>query len=270
MGLFEGKKGIVFGIANDHSIAWAITQELFAEGAEIGFTHLPDKDPARPKNENKIRKLVDPLGAKFVMPCNVTDDEHLDQVFAKTEEEFGKIDFVLHSIAFAPPADLTGPVYNVSRDGFKLSMEISVYSLIAMAGRARGLLNEGGNLLTLSYLGGETVVPGYNLMGLCKAALESAVGYLASEFGPEGKRVNAVSAGPVKTVSASGVGDIKKMFQLYETFSPMRRNITAQEVGRSSMFLMSDYASGISGEVLHVDAGYHCVGAPPLDAFDEK
>ncbi|TWT55447.1 Enoyl-[acyl-carrier-protein] reductase [NADH] FabI [Thalassoglobus neptunius] len=270
MGLFEGKKGIVLGIANDHSIAWAITQQLFAEGAEIGFTHLPDKDPARPKNENKVRKLVDPHGAKFVIPCDVTSDEQLDTVFEKTEQEFGKIDFVLHSIAFAPPADLTGPVYRCSRDGFKLAMEISVYSLIAMAGRAQGLLNEGGSMLTLSYLGGERVIPGYNLMGLCKSALESAVGYLASEFGPEGKRVNAVSAGPVKTVSASGVGDIKKMFQLYETFSPMRRNITAEEVGKSSMFLLSDYASGITGEVLHVDAGYHCVAAPPLDAFDEK
>lgn len=269
MGLFEGKKGLVVGIANDHSIAWAITEQLFKEGAEIGFTHLPDKDAARPKNENKVRKLVDPHGAKFVIPCDVTSDEHLDAVFQRTEAEFGKIDFVLHSVAFAPPADLTGPVYAVSRDGFKLSMEISAYSLIAMAGRAKPLLNPGGSMLTLSYLGGETVIPGYNLMGLCKAALESAVGYLAHELGPEGVRVNALSAGPVKTVSASGVGDIKKMFQLYETFSPLRRNITAEEVGKAAMFLLSDYASGISGEVMHVDSGYHCMGGPPLDAFDK-
>ncbi len=269
MGLFDGKKGLVVGIANDHSIAWAITQQLFKEGAEIGFTHLPDKDAARPKNEKKVRKLVEPLGGKFVIPCDVTKDEDLDAVFKKTEEEFGKIDFVLHSVAFAPPADLTGPVYDVSRDGFKLSMEISAYSLIAMAGRARPILNEGGSILTLSYLGGETVVPGYNLMGLCKAALESAVTYLAHELGPQGVRVNAVSAGPVKTVSASGVGDIKKMFQLYETFSPLRRNITAEEVGKASAFLLSDNASGISGEILHVDSGYHCMGAPPTDAFDK-
>lgn len=268
MGLFEGKKGLVVGIANDHSIAWAITQELFSEGAEIGFTHLPDKDPARPKNEKKVRKLVDPLGAKFVMPCDVTSDEDLDAVFKKTEEEFGKIDFVLHSVAFAPPADLTGPVYNVSRDGFKLSMEISAYSLIAMVGRAKPLLNEGGSVLTLSYLGGETVIPGYNLMGLCKAALESATTYLAHELGPDGVRVNALSAGPVRTVSASGVGDIKKMFKLYETFSPLRRNITAEEVGKAAAFLLSPNAGGISGEVLHVDSGYHCMGGPPLDAFD--
>lgn len=269
MGLFEGKKGIVFGIANDHSIAWAITQELFHEGAEIGFTHLPDKDPARPKNEKKVRKLVDPLGAKFVMPCDVTNDEHLDAVYQKTADEFGKIDFVLHSVAFAPPADLTGPVYEVSRDGFKLAMEISAYSLLAMTGRAKPLLNPGGSVLTLSYLGGEKVIPGYNLMGLCKAALENAVGYLAHELGPDGVRVNALSAGPVKTVSASGVGDIKKMFELYETFSPLRRNITAEEVGKAAMFLLSPSASGISGEVLHVDAGYHCMGGPPLDAFDK-
>jgi enoyl-[acyl-carrier protein] reductase I len=268
MGLFDGKKGLVFGIANDHSIAWAITQELFAQGATIGFTHLPDKDPERPKNANKVKKLVEPLGAKFVVPCDVTNDEHLDAVFAKAQAELGQLDFVLHSVAFAPPDDLTGPVYASSRGGFKLSMEISVYSLIAMAGRAKPLLNPGGSLLTLSYLGGERVIPGYNLMGLCKAALENCVGYLAHELGREcGVRVNALSAGPVKTVSASGVGDINKMFQLYETFSPLKRNITAAEVGKAAMFLLSDLASGISGETLHVDCGYHCMGGPPYDAM---
>ncbi|CAK9012810.1 Enoyl-[acyl-carrier-protein] reductase [NADH] FabI (ENR) (NADH-dependent enoyl-ACP reductase) [Durusdinium trenchii] len=270
MGLFDGKKGVVFGIANERSIAWAITQQLAEQGAEIGFTHLPDKDPARPKNENKVRRLVDPLGAKFVLPCNVQDDEQLDSVFKSIEEQFGKIDFVLHSIAFAPPQDLTGPVYNVSRGGFTTAMDISVYSLIALAGRARPIFNEGGSLLTLTYLGGERVIPGYNLMGLCKAGLESATEYLASEMGPEGLRVNAISAGPVKTISASGVGDFKKMLQLYETFSPLRRNISEEEVGKSGMFLLSDLASGITGETLHVDCGYHVMGGPPLDAFEPK
>ena len=270
MGLFEGKKGVVFGIANERSIAWAITQALHAEGAQMGFTHLPDKDPVRPKNENKVRKLVEPLGAKFVIPCNVQDDAQLDGTFEKIKGEFGNIDFVLHSIAFAPPSDLTGPVYNSSREGFKTAMDISVYSLIAMAQRAKDLLNPGGNLLTLTYLGGERVIPGYNLMGLCKSALESAVEYIASEFGPLGFRANALSAGPVKTISASGVGDFKKMLQLYETFSPLRRNISEEEVGKSGMFLMSDYASGITGETLHVDCGYHIMGGPPLDAFGNQ
>lgn len=270
MGLFHGKKGLVFGIANERSIAWAITQELHAEGAEMGFTHLPDKDPARPKNEKKVRKLVDPLGAKFVLPCNVQRDEDLDAVFTQAEETFGKLDFLIHSVAFAPPQDLTGPVYAVSREGFQAAMDISVYSLIAMAGRAQPIMNPGGSLLTLTYLGGERVIPGYNLMGLCKAALENAVIYLASELGRDQVRVNALSAGPVKTISASGVGDFKKMLQLYETFSPLRRNISEAEVGKAAMFLLSEYASGITGETLHVDSGYHVMGGPPLDAFNQQ
>ncbi len=270
MGLFTGKKGVVFGIANERSIAWAITQALHAEGAEIGFTHLPDKDPVRPKNENKVRKLVDPLNAKFVIPCDVTKDEDMDASYKVIAEQFGKIDFVLHSVAFAPPADLTGPVYASSREGFKTAMDISVYSLIAMAGRAQPLLNEGGAILALTYLGGERVIPGYNLMGLCKSALESAVEYIASELGPQGVRVNALSAGPIKTISASGVGDFKKMMTLYETFSPLRRNVGEEEVGKAAMFLLSDLASAITGETLHVDSGYHIMGGPPLDAFDGK
>ena len=270
MGLFDGKQGVIFGIANDRSIAWAITQQLHEQGAQMGFTHLPDKDPERPKNANKVKKLVEPLGAKFVIPCDVQSDADLDRSFAHIGETFGKVDFMLHSIAFAPPADLTGPVYNVSRDGFKLAMDISAYSLIAMAGRARAVLNPGGSLLTLTYLGGEKVIPGYNLMGLCKSALESAVEYLASEMGPLGFRVNALSAGPVRTISASGVGDFKKMLTLYDTFSPLRRNITEEEVGKAGMFLLSSLSSGITGETLHVDCGYHVMGGPPLDAIPAK
>lgn len=270
MSLLADKRGVVFGIANDRSIAWQITKALHAQGAEMGFTHLPDRDPARPKNENKIRKLVDPLGAKFVMPCDVQKDEDLDAAFARIAEEFGKIDFLLHSIAFAPPNDLTGPVYDVSRAGFQLAMDISAYSLIALAGRARPIMNAGGSMLCLTYLGGEKVIPGYNLMGLCKSALESATEYLASELGKDGIRVNALSAGPVRTISASGVGDFKKMLELYETFSPLRRNITEDEVGKAGMFLLSDMSSGITGETLHVDCGYHIMGGPPLDAIQAK
>jgi enoyl-[acyl-carrier protein] reductase I len=270
MGLFAGKKGVVFGIANERSIAWAITQELAAEGAEVGFTHLPDKDPARPKNENKVRKLVETIGSRFLVPCDVQKDSDLDAAFSTVQSVFGKIDFAIHSVAFAPPQDLTGPVYNVSREGFQAAMDISVYSLIAMAGRARPLLNAGGGMLTLTYLGGERVIPGYNLMGLCKSALESAVEYLASELGPAGVRVNALSAGPIRTISSSGVGDFKKMLLLYEKFSPLRRNISEAEVGKAAMFLLSEYASGITGETLHVDCGYHIMGGPPPDAFSEN
>jgi len=266
MGLFENKKGLVFGIANDHSIAWAITQQLIAEGAEIGFTHLPDRDPERPRMERRLRKLVEPLGAKLIMPCDVQKDEDLDAVFAAAKETYGELDFVLHSIAYAPIDDLKGPVYNVSRDGFKLSMEISVYSLISIANRAREILAPGGSMLSLTYLGGEKVIPGYNIMGICKSALESSVEYLAHEFGPEGFRVNALSAGPLKTLSSSAVGDFDMMLKLYETMAPMRRNITADEVGKTGMYLLSDLASGVTGETMHVDCGYHIMGAPPADA----
>lgn len=192
MGLMTGKKGLVFGVANDHSIAWAIAEKLHQEGAQLGFTHLPDKDPANPKMERRVRKLADPIGAKLITPCNVQDDGDLDRAFAAAKETFGELDFVVHSIAYAPIDDLKGPVYNVSREGFKTSMDISVYSLMAVCKRARDLMPRGGSIITLSYLGGERVIPGYNVMGLCKAALESSVGYLAHELGPQGIRVNAL------------------------------------------------------------------------------
>ncbi len=269
MGLFDGKKGVVFGIANDRSIAWAISEQLFAQGAEMGFTHLPDKDLERRKNEKKLRALVDPHGAKFVLPCDIQNDEEIDNIFAAARETFGKIDFVIHSLAFAPTDDLKCPVYDVSRDGFKLAMDISAYSLIALARRARQVFNPGGSLLAMTYLGGEKVIPGYNMMGICKAALESSVEYLAHELGPEGFRVNALSAGPLKTLASSAVGDFKKMLELYETFSPMRRNISPEEVGKTAMFLLSDLASAITGETLHVDCGYHIMGAPPLEVHEK-
>lgn len=266
MGLFTGKKGLVIGIANDRSIAWAITEHLHKEGAEIAFTHLPDTGD-RPKNQNKVAKLVEPIGSRFLLPCDVCNDAHIAAVMDKAAETFGKIDFLVHSVAFAPPEDLTGPTYACSRNGFKLAMEISAYSLLAMAGAAkkRGILSSTASILTLSYFGGEEVIPGYNIMGLCKAALECGVRYLASELGPDGVRVNAISAGPVRTISAMGVGDFKQMLDLYDAVAPMRRNITADEVGKTGMFLLSDLASGISAEVVHVDCGFSKMGAPPAD-----
>ena len=265
-GLFDGKKGLVLGIANERSIAWAITEQLFQQGAEIAFTHLPDVGD-RPKNQRKVAKLVEPRGAKFLLPCDVCDDDQIGVVMDQAASEFGKIDFMLHSIAFAPPEDLTGPTWNSSRAGFSKAMEISAYSLLAVAGAAkrRDLLNDGSSILTLSYFGSEEVIPGYNLMGLCKAALECGVRYLASELGPDGCRVNAISAGPVRTISAMGVGDFKQMLDLYSGMAPLRRNITAEEVGQSGMFLLSGLASGISAEILHVDCGFSRMGAPPAD-----
>lgn len=266
MGLFSGKKGIVLGIANDRSIAWAITEHLHREGAEIGFSHLPDTGD-RPKNQNKVAKLVEPIGAKFLMPLDVCNDEHLAAIIDQAVATFGKLDFIVHSIAFAPPDDLTGPTWACSRNGFKTAMEISAYSMLAVAGAAKkkDALSKDASLLTLTYFGGEEVIPGYNLMGICKAALECSVKYLASELGPEGVRVNAISAGPVRTISAMGVGDFKQMLDLYEGVSPMRRNITADEVGKMGMVLLSDLSSGVTGEILHVDCGFSIMGAPPAD-----
>jgi enoyl-[acyl-carrier protein] reductase I len=216
--------------------------------------------------ERRLRRLVDSI-ARFVVPCEVRNDQDIDAVFDAARQSFGQIDFVLHSIAYAPAYDLKEPTFNVSREGFLVAMEISVYSLLAIARRARELLVPGGTILTLSYLGGEKVIPGYNLMGLCKAALERAVTYLASELGPEAIRVNALSAGPVKTLSASAVGDIDLMFQLYERIAPLRRNVLPEEVGKTGMFLLSHLSDGITGETLHVDAGYHAMGAPPAESY---
>ena len=266
MGLFTGKKGLVFGIANDHSIAWAITEKLHQEGAEMGFTHLPDKDPARPRMEHRVRKLVEPLGAKLITPCDVQKEEDIDRVFQQAKEALGGLDFVLHSIAYAPIDDLKGHVYDCSRGGFLQSMDISVYSLLAITRRARAVLNPGGSILTLTYLGGDKVIPGYNIMGVCKAALESLLTYLAHELGPVNMRVNGLSAGPLKTLSSSAVGDFDVMLKLYPAMAPMRRNVTAEEVGKTGMYLLSDLASGVTGEVVHVDAGFHVMGAPPADA----
>jgi len=265
MGLFTGKKGLVFGIANDHSIAWAITQKLHAEGAEMGFTHLPDKDPERPRMEGRLKKLVEPLGAKIMMPCDVQKDEDIDKVMAAAKETFGQIDFVLHSVAYAPIEDLKKATHACSRAGFNMSMEISCYSLLAIAHRAKPLLTPGGSILTLTYLGGEAVIPGYNIMGVCKAALEASVKYLAFEFGADGVRVNGLSAGPIKTLSSSAVNDFDDMLKLYSRVAPLKRNVTLDEVGKSGMYLLSDLASGVTGECLHVDSGYHCMGGPPAE-----
>ena len=257
MGLFSGKKGLVLGVANDFSIAWAVSQKLLEQGAEIGFTHLPGD-----KMERRVRKLTDPIGAKLVTPCDVQKDEDVARVFAEARETYGSLDFVLHSIAFAPIEDIKRPFVQASREGFKIAMDISVYSLAIVARHAAESMPNGGAIATLTYFGGERVVEGYNLMGVCKAALDASVRYLAFDLGPKKIRVNAVSAGPVKTLAASAVGEADKLAGLYEAVSPMGRNITREEVGAAGMFILSDLASGITGEILHVDCGYNVMGSP--------
>jgi enoyl-[acyl-carrier protein] reductase I len=263
MGLFSGKKGMVLGVVNDYSIAWAISQQLLAEGAEIGFTHLPGE-----KMERRVRKLFDPIGAKLVVPCDVQDDAQIAHAFSEAKRVYGALHFVLHSIAFAPIEDLKCPFVEASRKGFAAAMDVSVYSLAAVARYAAEQMPHGGSIATMTYFGGERVVSGYNLMGVCKAALDAAVRYLAFDLGPKKIRVNAVSAGPVKTLAASAVGDADKLAGLYEAVSPMGRNIDREEVGKAGMFLLSDLSSGITGEILHVDCGYNVMGSPgrALDA----
>jgi enoyl-[acyl-carrier protein] reductase I len=266
MGLFEGKKGLILGVANDRSIAWAIAEKIMAEGGECGFTHLPDReDDDKKKNRRRVEKCFEKSDSggqpKFLVPLNVQDDDQIAEVMATAGKEFGQIDFLLHSIAFADRADLGRDTVETSREGFKMAMEISCYSLIAVTNAARPILSERASVACMTYFGGEKIVPGYNVMGICKAALEATTRYLAYDLGPNGVRVNALSAGPMKTLagSAAGVGEMLKM---YEHIAPLGRNVTHEEVGNTGAFLLSGMSDGITGEVLHIDAGYNAMGSP--------
>ena len=263
MGLFAGKKGLILGVANDHSIAWAVAQQIMAGGGECGFSHLPDRpDDERQRNRRRVAKLTDDCPeAKFLVPMDVSKDEDVQAVMQKAKDEFGTIDFLLHSIAFASLDDLKGDTVETSRDGFKMAMEISAYSLIAVAKVAKDVMNENGSILTMTYFGGERAVPGYNVMGICKAALDSIVKYLAYDLGPAGIRVNSISAGPLKTLAGSAAG-VGEMLKLYEGMAPLCRNVTHEEVGRTGAFLLSEMSTGITGETVHVDAGYNVMGSP--------
>lgn len=263
MGLFDGKKGLILGVANDHSIAWAIARFIMDQGGECGFTHLPDRpDDARQRNRRRVAQLTDPEPrAKFLLPMDVTSDADIKSVMEQAAGQFGTFDFLLHSIAFAPLEDLKGGTVECSREGFKLAMEISAYSLIAVTNAARPYLNSPASVLTMTYFGGEKCVPGYNMMGVCKAALDSIIKYLAFDLGPKKIRVNAVSAGPLRTLAGRGAG-VDDMLLLYEYMSPLGRNITHEEVGRTGGFLLSDMSDGITGEILHVDGGYNAMGSP--------
>lgn len=263
MGMFSGKKGLVLGVANDHSIAWAIAQYIMAEGGLCGFTHLPDRlDDERQRNRRRVSMLTDTAkNAKFLMPLDVTKDDDIRAVMERAKSEFGRIDFLLHSIAFASLDDLKVDTIETSRDGFKMAMEISAYSLIAVCREARQVLADGASVLTMTYFGGEKAVPGYNVMGICKAALDSIVKYLAYDLGPRGVRVNAVSAGPVRTLAGRAAG-VEDMLLLYEKMAPLGRNITHEEVGRVGGWLLSPLSDGITGELVHLDGGYNIMGSP--------
>lgn len=263
MTLFAGKKGLILGVANENSIAWAIAKQILDAGGECGFTHLPDRpDDERKKNRLRVSKLTDNYSnAKFLVPLDVQNDENIREVMQTAEREFGQIDFLLHSIAFADRDDLSRDTIETSRAGFKLAMDVSVYSLIAVCNAAKGILSPKAAIATMTYFGGEKCVPGYNVMGICKAALEASVRYLAYDLGPRGIRVNALSAGPMRTLAGRAAG-VDDMLKLYEYMAPLARNVTHEEVGRTGSFLLSPASDGITGEILHVDGGYNMMGSP--------
>lgn len=263
MGMFDGKVGLILGVANDHSIAWAIAQQIMQEGGKCGFTHLPDRpDDDRQRNRRRVQQLTDQYEqASFLVPLDVQNDDDIRAVMQHTRDTFGKIDFLLHSIAFADRDDLSRDTIYTSRAGFKLAMDVSVYSLLAVAREAAEIMNDGGSIATMTYFGGEKAVPGYNVMGICKAALDSTVKYLAFDLGTRGIRVNAVSAGPVRTLAGRAAG-VDDMLTLYGRMAPLGRNITHEEVGRAGAYLLSSYSDGITGEILHVDGGYNIMGSP--------
>lgn len=256
MGLVAGKKALVFGVANKYSIAWGIAQALHREGAEVALSY------GIPQLEKRVKPLAESLSIDFVEKCDVTSDEEVDRLFALVKERFGELDILVHAIAYAPSEELEGRFYDTSREGFRIAMDISVFSLIHLARYAVPLMSSGGSIMSMTYYGAEKVVPHYNVMGVAKAALEASTRYLAAELGPLGIRVNAISAGPIKTLSASGIAGFRKMLTYSEERTPLRRNVDQEEVARSALWLASDLSSGVTGEVVHVDAGYHVLGMP--------
>jgi enoyl-[acyl-carrier protein] reductase I len=252
-----GKNALVTGIANNRSIAWGIAQQLHKAGANLGITYLPDD---KGRFEKKVKELVEPLEPSIFLPCNVQDDAQIAETFEAIAKQWGKLDILIHCLAFASKEDLTGEFSKTSRQGFTQALEISTYSLTQLAGAAKPLMTEGGSIVTLTYLGGVKVIPNYNVMGIAKSALDMSVRYLAAELGPNNIRVNAISAGPIRTLASSAVGGILDMIHHVEEVAPLRRTVTQLEVGNTAAFLCSDLASGITGQVLYVDAGYEIMG----------
>lgn len=257
--LMKGKKGLVMGVANDRSIAWGIAKAAADQGAELAFSYQGEA------LERRVKPLAESVGSDFLLSCDVTDEASIERTFDMIKERWGSLDFVVHAIAFSDKRELDGRYVNTTRDNFLRTMDISVYSFTAVAQKALPLMNEGGSLVTLTYYGAERVMPHYNVMGVAKAALEASVRYLATDLGADGIRVNAISAGPIKTLAASGIGDFRYILKWNELNAPLQRNVTIEDVGRSGLYLLSDLGSGVTGEVLHVDAGYHTVGMVSVD-----
>ena len=262
MGLMSGKRGLIMGLANDKSIAWGIAKAVAAEGAELAFSYQGEQLLKR------VGPLAKELGSDLVIPCDVTDDASVDALFAELEKVWGKLDFIVHAIGFSDKNELRGRYVDTSADNFTMTMNISVYSFTSIMQRAEKLMTDGGSAVTLTYYGAEQVMPHYNVMGVAKAALEASVMYLAEDLGKQNIRVNAISAGPIKTLAASGIGDFRYILKWNELNSPLRRNVNIDDVGKSALYLLSDLASGVTGENLHVDAGYHVVGMKAVDAPD--
>jgi Enoyl-[acyl-carrier-protein] reductase (NADH) len=261
-GLMAGKRGLIMGLANDKSLAWGIAQRLHEQGAELAFSYQGEA------LEKRVRPLAASLGSDFLIECDVADMDALDVAFDTLKARWPTIDFVVHAIGYSDKNQLRGRFYDTTLDNFLMTMNISAYSLVAVTKRAAAMMPEGGSILTLTYYGAEKVVPHYNVMGVAKAALEASVRYLANDCGPNNIRVNGISAGPIKTLAASGIGDFRYILKWNELNSPLRRNVTIEDVGGAGLYLLSDLASGVTGEVHHVDAGYHLIGMKQEDAPD--
>jgi enoyl-[acyl-carrier protein] reductase I len=262
-GLMAGKRGLVMGVANDRSIAWGIARAVAAQGATLAFTYQGEA------LEKRVRPLAEQVGAKLVLPCDVSTDESLDSTFKAIEDAWGGLDFLVHAIAYSDKEGLKGGYIATTRANFAMTLDISCYSFTACAQRAVPLMKNGGSLVTLSYYGAERVMPHYNVMGIAKAALEASVRYLAADVGGQGVRVNAISAGPIKTLAASGIGDFRYILKWNELNSPLKRNVSTDDVGGAGLYLLSDLSAGVTGEVHHVDSGYHVVGMLRTDAVAE-
>ncbi|MFC3528819.1 enoyl-ACP reductase FabI [Paracoccus mangrovi] len=262
MGLMKGRRGLIMGLANDKSIAWGIAKALADQGAELAFSYQGEA----------LKKRVEPLaaqiGSDFLAECDVSDEASIDALFQTIATRWDSIDFIVHAIGFSDKDQLRGRYAETTRDNFLMTMDISVYSFTAVARRAAAMMPAGGAMLTLTYYGAERVMPHYNVMGVAKAALEASVRYLAEDFGKDGIRVNAISAGPIKTLAASGIGDLRYILKWNELNSPLRRNVSQEDVGKSALYLLSDLGSGVTGETHHVDSGYHIVGMKAVDAPD--
>ncbi len=255
MGIMTGKKGIIFGVSNTKGIAYGVAQAMFNEGAEIAFTY------ANEAMEKRVRPIAESMNSKLIMECDITNEDKIAEVFKEYERIYGKLDFVVHAIAFANREDLSGEFINTSKEGWDLAMGVSAYSLVALARAARPYMKDGGSIFALTYLGSEKVVANYNIMAIAKSALESSMRYLADNLGKDNIRVNCISAGPVKTLASSAVGGINKMLHTAVLKAPLKRNVTIEDIGKTGVYLASDLSTGVTGEVIHVDCGCHCVYA---------